>query len=54
MAEQSKKASRPNLERIEFCYPAPLGLPVPVKPRRGNANVLQQIQSLDWNSFLAS
>jgi hypothetical protein len=52
MADQFKEASRAVLERVEFCYPAPQGLPVPVKPRRGSANVLQQIQSLDWNSFL--
>lgn len=54
MAEQPKKVSRAVLERIEFCYPAPKGLPVPIKPGRGSANVLEQIQSLDRNSFLTS
>ena len=53
MADQPQQASRPDLERIEFCYPAPHGLPVPVKPGRGSANVLQQIQSMDGISFLA-
>jgi hypothetical protein len=49
MAEKLNKASRHDLEKIEFWYPAPHGLPVPVKPKRGSTNVLEQIKSLDTN-----
>jgi hypothetical protein len=51
MVDQPRKSSQPELGRIEFCYPAPPGLPVPIKPRRGCPEVLQQIQSFDWNSI---
>jgi hypothetical protein len=50
MAEKPENVSKHDLARIEFCYPAPHGLPVPVKPRRGSAKVLQEIKSFDWNS----
>ena len=50
MAEKPENARRHDLARIEFCYPAPQGLPVPVKPRRGSTDILQQIKSFNWNS----
>ena len=33
---------------IESVYPAPAGLPVPVRPRRGSADILRMIQEADW------
>lgn len=51
MTDQPKKESRHDLEIFEFCFPAPNGLPVPVKPKRGSTNILQQIKSLDSNSI---
>jgi len=50
MADQPKNHTKHDLGTIEFCYPAPHGLPVPVNPRRGDTNVLQLIKSLEWNS----
>ncbi|PYV45480.1 MAG: hypothetical protein DMG06_02240 [Acidobacteria bacterium] len=33
---------------IEFIYPAPAGLPVPVRPPRGSPDILQMIQKGGW------
>jgi hypothetical protein len=35
---------------LDLFYPAPPGLPVPVKPKRGDAKLFQQIKSFDWNA----
>ena len=50
MADKPQKTSKPELCRVELYYPAPRGLPVPVKPSRGQREVIQQIESFDWNS----
>ena len=36
---------------LELFYPAPPGLPVPIKPKRGDSRVFQQIRSFDWNAL---
>ena len=36
----------------EFFYPAPPGLPVPVRPSRGGADIRQMIQATDWRQVL--
>jgi hypothetical protein len=53
MTDQPHKAGSLELGRITFCYPAPRGLPVPVKPKRGRTELLEQMESFDWSSVTA-
>ena len=50
MADQPQKACRSETGRVEFYFPAPHGLPVPVKPSRGRMEMFQRIESFDWNA----
>ena len=51
MVHQARNPTSHELHEIELFYPAPHGLPVPVKPNRGSTEVFQQIRSFDWNSL---
>ncbi|MFN8005895.1 MAG: hypothetical protein U0V70_02460 [Terriglobia bacterium] len=54
MSDASRKSGSSRFKDLTFCYPAPAGLPVPVKPQRGSRESLEAIDSLDWNSVVSS